>query len=222
MMALSLFHVYLACLVFGVGYAVLMTFLGGMGGDHDGHAGDGDAGGGHADLSGSGHDVGHDGGHDGGGDAAHSGGLSPFSPLMIATFATLFGGLGFISLGILKSLGIVPPGIGNIVSVIVSGSLAMVLASYFSFFLVRIFVKTETSSNISTSRLIGREAEVALDLEPGKIGEIIYLHGGSRQNNMAKLAEGCPSIKRGEMVEIVAIQENVMVVKPWDNPAGPH
>ncbi|HNV69032.1 MAG TPA: NfeD family protein, partial [Candidatus Ozemobacteraceae bacterium] len=146
-------------------------------------------------------------------------GLSPFSPLMIATFATLFGGLGFISLGLLSIFSnIIPSGLTNFVSVAVSGSLALVLASYFSFFLVRIFVKTETASNIATSRLIGREAEVALDLEPGKIGEIVYLHGGSRQNNMAKLADGCQPIRKGQMVEIVSIQENIMVVKPWENP----
>lgn len=216
MMTFSLSHLYLACLIFGVGYAVLMTFLSGMGGDQDGSGADGDASGADA-VDGGGHDA----GHADSADAGHSSGLSPFSPLMIATFATLFGGLGFISLGVLNGLKIIPEGLTNIVSVIVSGSLALVLASYFSFFLVRIFVKSETASNIATSRLIGREAEAALDLEPGKIGEIVYLHGGSRQNNMARLADGFQTVKKGKMVEIVSIQENVMVVKPWENPVTP-
>ena len=219
-MVFTLFHLYLVCLVLGVGYAVLMALMGSIGGDHGGHSGDaGHAGCGHdggGDLSAHG-DAGHtDGstGHDSGS------GLSPFSPLMLATFATLFGGLGFISLGLFKIVPVIPEAIRDVVSLLVSGSLAMVMASYFSFFLVRLFVKTETSSNISTSRLIGREAEASMDIDLEKMGEITYLHGGSRQNNMARLAEGCLAIKKGQQVEIVAIVDNVMMVKPLENP-GP-
>jgi membrane protein implicated in regulation of membrane protease activity len=201
MLGLELFHIYLGFLVFGVGYAFVGNFLGALTGDGDGSDGGGDFD----------HDagVGDHGGHDGGGDV-----LSPFSPLMLATFATLFGGLGFISLGILGLIPIVPSSVAGIVSVLVSASLAIVLSSYFSYFLVKLFVKTETSSCISTAKLIGREAEVTLNLEPGKLGEVTYFHGGSRQVNMAKLVEGAASAKRGQIVEIVSINENVMWVRP--------
>lgn len=212
MMGLGLVHIYGGFLLFGVGYAVLVTLLGNLGGDHGGDAsGDG----GDFDV---GHDVAHDvGGSDdvGHGDtgSGHSG-LSPFSPLMIATFATLFGGLGFITLGVFGSIPLMPQVVSNGVSVIISAALAVILSSYFSFFLVKLFVKTETGGMISTSRLIGCEAEASMDIEPGKIGEVTYLHGGSRQNGMAMLVDGVRSVRKGQCVEIVSIKESIMYVKP--------
>lgn len=211
MFGFELFHLYLGFLVMGVGYAVIISLLGSLGGDSD-HGMDGHDGGcdhgAHMDSDGGGHVDGHH-------DAPHSAdGLSPFSPLMLATFSTLFGGLGFITLGIFGLVKIVPASIANIVSCLISASLAVVFSSYFSYFLVKLFIKTETSSNISSARLIGREAEVILDLEPGKLGEVAYFHGGSRQTNMAKLVDGVNPVKKGKMVEIVSINENVMWVKP--------
>lgn len=207
MAGFELFHLYIGCLVFGVGYSVITFLLGSLGG-HDG---------------GGGHDVGHDVGHgdagghgDSGPEAGPQSGLSVFSPLMVATFATVFGGLGLITLGLFGSLQVVPAGLANIVSMLVASSLALVLSSYFSYFLVKVFVKSETSSNVSTSKLIGREAEAMLDLEPGKIGEIAYIHGGSRTTGMARLVEGSAPIKRGGTVEIVSISENIHWVKPAD------
>ncbi len=240
-MGFQLFHLYLGFLVFGVGYAVVITLLGQMGGHSDGSgSGDGHDGGlFHSDGSGGGHDavdsghdfaahghdssaLGHDGdggghGHNDGTDSDHgSQGLSPFSPLMIATFATLFGGLGFISLGVLGTIPLMPQSLVNTLSFLVSGALSVILSSYFSFFLVKLFIKSQASTNVSTNKLIGSEAEALLDLEPGKIGEITYLLAGSRQSNMARLAEGEKKIKKGQTVEIVAINDNVMLVKPVD------
>lgn len=216
MMGLGLVHIYGGFLLFGVGYAVMVTLLGNIGGDHGGDApGDG----GDIDV---GHDIAHDVG--GGNEAGHGDagdgdvGLSPFSPLMIATFATLFGGLGFITLGIFGSIPLMPQVVSNGVSVIISAALAVILSSYFSFFLVKLFVKTETGGMTSTSRLIGCEAEASLDMTPGKIGEITYLHGGSRQNGMAMLVEGAQPVKKGQLVEIVSINESIMYVKPVEPP----
>ena len=209
MMGFELFHVYLGFLVIGLGYAVIISLLGSIGGDGDsdsgGHDGGGYDHGGDADASGAHGGDGHGSSHDG---------MSPFSPPMIATFSTLFGGLGFITLGIFKIVEFVPVFVSSIVSFLISGSLAVILSSYFSYFLVKLFVKTETSSNISSSKLIGREAEVLLELEPGKLGEVAYFHGGSRQTNMARLIDGAPPVKRGKMVEIISMSENVMWVKP--------
>ncbi len=215
MMGLGLVHIYGAFLLFGVGYAILVTLLGNLGGDHGGDA-PGDAG----DFD-VGHDVGggHDAAHGDTGDTGEgSAGLSPFSPLMIATFATLFGGLGFITLGIFGSIPLMPQIVSNGVSVIISAALAIILSSYFSFFLVKLFVKTETGGLTSTSRLIGCEAETSLDMAPGKMGEITYLHGGSRQNGMAMLIEGSQPVKKGQCVEIVSIKESIMYVKPVEPP----
>lgn len=208
-MAFQLYYLYAGCLIFGVGYAVIISILGSFGGDHDGGC-----------DHGCGMDASHGdgGGHDFHSDASHEGasgsGLSPFSPLMVATFSTLFGGLGFISLGTFEMLKIIPTSISNVVSVLISSSLGIILSSYFSYFLVKIFVKTETTSNLSISKLIGSEAEVTVDLEPGKVGEVVYYHGGSRQTSVAKVVEGVATLKRGECVEIVSISENVMWVKP--------
>jgi len=210
MFGIELFHIYLACLVFGVGYAIVVSLLGAMGGsDHDGsggmdHGGDLHAGDVHAD------------GHDFHGDSGHAGtdaGLPMFSPLMIATFATIFGGLGFMTLGLFGILKIIPDSVSGVVSVLVSASLGIVLSSYFSFFLMKIFIKSETSSNISTAKLVGREAEVTVAIEPGHVGEIAYLHAGSRQTTSARLAEGSPGVKKGDPVEIVSVNDNCYLVR---------
>lgn len=207
MFGFELIHLYAGFLVFGVGYAIIVSLLGSIGGDAHGDAGDG--GGGHfGDAHGDG------GGHGGADHASDGGGGFPFNPLALATFATLFGGLGFVSLGLFQMIMIVPQNLANTISFLVSASLALILSSYFSFFLVKLFVKTETSSNISTTKLIGREAEVLLDLEPGKLGEIAYTHAGSRQTNMARLIDGVTTVKKGQPVEIVSVNENVLMVKP--------
>ena len=223
MMGFELFHVYLGFLVIGLGYAVIISLLGSLGGgdsDSGGHdGGDFDHGG---DADGSDFSGAH--GGDGHGDSDHGSGhdgLSPFSPLMIATFSTLFGGLGFITLGFFNMVKFIPTSVASIVSFLVSASLAVILSSYFSYFLVKLFIKTETSSNISSSKLIGREAEVVLELEPGKLGEIAFFHGGSRQTNMARLVEGASTAKRGQVVEIVSMSENVMWVKPVEEIKDP-
>jgi len=222
MMGLGLVHVYGGFLLFGVGYAVMVTLLGNLGGDH---GGDGDAGGaGHVDVAhdaGGSHDIAHGDSGDGDGGSGGDVGLSPFSPLMIATFATLFGGLGFITLGIFGSIPLMPQVVSNGVSILLSAALAVILSSYFSFFLVKLFVKTETGGMTSTSRLIGCEAEASLDMTPGKMGEVTYLHGGSRQNGMAMLVEGSAAVKRGQCVEIVSIKDNIMYVKPVEAPPAP-
>ncbi|MBF0501333.1 MAG: hypothetical protein HQM09_14430, partial [Candidatus Riflebacteria bacterium] len=134
MTGFELYHLYIGCLVFGVGYAVVVAMLGAVGG-HDGGGGH-DFGVHHAD---SGGDAGH---VSGGPGAASDPGMSMFSPLMMATFATVFGGLGLITLGLFGTLRIVPASVASIVSLLIAISLAFVLSSYFSFFLVRVFVKT--------------------------------------------------------------------------------
>jgi membrane protein implicated in regulation of membrane protease activity len=216
MFGFELVHIYAGCLLFGLGYALIAVLLGQMGGDHGG----GDAGGDGVD----GVDVGHagdagdagGGGHDGhGSESGGEGGLSPFSPLMLATFATLFGGLGLVATGLFQVIPIVPANVAGVVGMFAAAALSVVLSSYLSFFLVRLFVKSETSSNISSAKLIGREAEVSLEIEPGRTGEVTYLVAGSRQSSMARLAEGvAATIKSGQVVEIVSIVDHVMLVKP--------
>ncbi|MBF0544894.1 MAG: NfeD family protein [Candidatus Riflebacteria bacterium] len=207
----GIFHIYLGCITFGLGYALIATLLGSLGGDAGGHGG----------LDGSEHlsdfhvDSGHGGAADSHGEGGNHGtGMSPFSPLMIATFLTLFGGLGMVLLGLFGIFKFVPVAFASSVSAILSAPLAVVMTSYFSFFLVKLFINTETTTSISTNKLIGREAEATLDIETDKVGEVQYLMGGSIQTSSARLAEGSPSIKKGDVVEIVAISQNIFWVKP--------
>ncbi|MBF0408629.1 MAG: hypothetical protein HQM10_14865 [Candidatus Riflebacteria bacterium] len=210
---IGVFHVYLGCLTFGLGYAVIVTLLGSLGGS-DHHGGDAsgddvsDFSGHHFDSSDADH-AGHD--SDGG-----DHGMSPFSPLMIATFATLFGGLGLIMLGLFGIFKFVPTTFSGIASIVLSAPLAIVFTSYFSLLLVKLFVKTETTTSISSNRMIGNEVEATLDIEPGKTGEVTYLMGGSHQTAMARLIDGAASIKKGCMAEVVSISQNIFWVKPAD------
>ena len=221
MMGFSLIHVYFGFLAFGLGYAVIVFMMGNLTGDHDGSGVD-DVGDGDLDFHADGdshmpmdfhaeHDgVVSDADHGSG----HHGGLSPFSPLMLATFGTLFGGLGFISLGVINLIPVIPQSIADILSLFVSLALAIVLSSYFSYFLVKIFVSSETSSNVRSAKLIGREGETTMSFAAGKLGEISYQFGGSCQTGMARLADGIERVERGQRVRIEGLNDNVLLVRP--------
>ena len=81
----ALDYVYFICFIIGLGYAILTAALTGV-----------------FDVTHGGHDGDVSGGHDAGthtGDSApadHSMHFSPFSPIMIATFMSAFGGGGII------------------------------------------------------------------------------------------------------------------------------
>ena len=228
-MEFSLIHVYFGFLTFGLGYALIVFLMGNLGGDHDGSSADGggDLDVGHGDVgvhTDGGHNMAldfhaeHDEiSHDTADGDTHHGGLSPLSPLMLATLGTLFGGLGFVSLGVLKFIPVIPQSIADVVSIFVSLALAVILSSYFSYFLVKLFVGSETSTNVRSASLIGREGQTTLGFAAGKMGEISYYLGGSSQTNMAQLVEGVEQVKKGQRVEIVSMSDNILFVRPLEN-----
>lgn len=214
---LGLVHVYFACLAFGIGYALLMNVLSHLGGgSHDGSGGldvDGDA---DPSLGLDGPVHGHLDAHAAPshpGDDVPPSGLSPFSPMMIATFTTALGSFGLITLGIGRSLSFIPAAITNVISFVLSAALGLVTTSYLSYYLVRLLVTCQSNTQISNRNLIGVEAEVILDIPPGGIGEVAYILGGGRQTNRAKALEPTASFGKGATVEIVNINENIFYVR---------
>ncbi len=214
---LGLVHFYGGCLFLGVGYVVLLNLLGQLGADHD------------TDTSMDGGqdlglgDPGHLGGHGAGGSHGGSGdvppqGLSPFSPMMIATFAAAFGSTGLAIWGLLRLLVFVPESVSKLVSFLAAIVLSLVMTSYISILLVKLLTRVQSNTDISNRRLVGVEAEVILEIPPGGSGEVAYILGGGRQTNRAKAVDPAMHISKGATVEITSINESIFWVKPAEPP----
>jgi len=201
--------VYLILFFIGFGFAVISFILSGLGHLGTGHeAGVGDhhfdVGGHGVDVSGHGVDTGH---HDVG---AHADGssaelhLSPVSPITIAMFITSVGGVGFI----LQQI----PG-GNLLFslplALVSG---FVIAGAAFYFLYRIFLVTQASSNYSRESVLDLEAEVITTIPANGVGEIAYTAKGSRFNAPARSEEQV-EIHKHAIVRMTKVVGNIFYVR---------
>lgn len=182
------FHAYLISFCvgffFAVGSAVLSGVFGGDGGvDHD-------VGGAHLDP-GLHLDPG----------AVH---FSPLSPTIIATFLAVFGGTGMICLRVfnMSDYGSIPV------------SIVAALGVSFLFFLLLewIFRKTQGSTNIDATQLVGTRADVITPIPVNGVGEIAYVAKGSRQNSPARSADGT-AIASPTEVEIVRVVGGSFIVR---------
>ena len=174
------FQIYLGCLVVGLVFTLLSTFFGHLfGGGHDGHVG---GSGGHAEAGDNGSDM---------------PGVSAFSPTVITSFITVFGGLGLIFHEF--------PGTQ---SPYLSAPLALagaVLGATVILWLMRqVFSHTQSSSESRVSELLGAEADIISPIPADGVGEIAYVTGGSRYTAPAREAQGL-SLSAGTQVRIVRI-----------------
>jgi membrane protein implicated in regulation of membrane protease activity len=193
------FKVYLIC--FGVG--LIFTLLSAVTGHIFGGHGDGAADG-HAD--GSFHGQGH---AEAGGNAHDMPGFSPLSPTTIATFITAFGGFGMImeQIPYLQSPWMSVP----IASLGALGIAAMV----FMFFRI-LFQSTQASSEGHVAQLIGLDATVITPIQPGAVGEIAYVQGGTRYSAPAR-SDASEWLLAGTTVKItrvVGTQFYVIALQP--------
>jgi hypothetical protein len=120
--------------------------------------------------------------------------VSPLSPITIATFVTVFGGVGVISLVFFEvdpRMSLVWATIGGVVS---SGLMFL----FYSQFLIR----SQASSEIRTGDLVGLHAEVTVPIGEGSMGQVTYATKAGRMNSMARSSDGSP-IPRGQLVRIV-------------------
>lgn len=198
-----LINVFELCFLVGAIFTVASFLLGHL--FHLGHHGDGGFDTGHASIDG--HHV--DGGADMPGhthvDGGHQGGpiISPFKPVVIMAFLTVFGGIGIISLNYLGLAAVFA-----LIAAIPSGILVSFLM--YRFVIVPLYMAQNTSA-VSQRELIGIPATVTLEIKKSCFGKITYVVNNSTYTAPAISGDG-EEIPRGERVVILNIQKNVFRV----------
>jgi len=177
---MDLFFVYFVCFGVGLIFTIMAALVGQMFGGHDG-----------ADSPGA------DGHAEAGFGTSDMPGFSAISPTTIATFLTAFGGLGMIFSKIEATR---TPWISGPLAAL--GGLAIAGAVMMGFRAV--FAATQSSSESQVGRLVGAEAMVLTPIPSGGVGEIAYVHGGSRYTAPARAEDGQP-IANGAPVRITRI-----------------
>src|SRR5256885_4868439 len=163
------FLIYSSCLGVGLLFTIISAAVGHLfGGGHDA---DSDVGtGGHAEA-----------GFD------HTGmpGISIFSPTVMASFVTAFGGLGIIFSRIHATS---KPWISAPLAAL--GGVA-IAAGVFSLF-QKMFSKTQSSSESQVASLVGQEATIITPIPEQGVGEIAYVQAGTRYTAPARAENGLP------------------------------
>lgn len=183
------FFIYLGCLGFGLLFTILSAVLGHVFGGVDHHF-----------------DVGTHGSVDAGFDHSGMPGVSIFSPVVISSFITSFGGFGLVFHQIERTR-----------SVWVSAPLAAACAfavAVGAFFLFNaIFEKSQASSEVRLSTLVGKTATVITPIPANGVGEIAYVTAGTRCTAPAREQTGTP-VATGQTVKIMRVGESQFFVTP--------
>lgn len=179
--------IYFAMVVAGLIYALGLLFLGQFGdGDHDVDGADFD------------HDV------DSGGLLGDAD-LHIFSPIVVATFVTVFGASGLI----------VTIGFGwdsrlSLVLAAVSGaSVSLLVAFVYS----KLLTEMHGTTQINEKDMVGRPAQVTTPIPADGLGAIIFEIGGERVTRSARSCDRTP-IGRGTTVIVEEIIGGVLLVRP--------
>ncbi|MGA9450905.1 MAG: NfeD family protein [Verrucomicrobiia bacterium] len=171
--------VYGICLVVGLTFALISVLVGHFFGGHDAHvAGSG----GHAEV---------------GADSSDAPGISIFSPTILASFITAFGGFGLIFTQF-------PATSKVFVSAPLSLAGGLVVAGALLVFFRSVFRHTQSSSESHVANLIGAEANVITPIPANGVGEIAYVVGGTRYSAPAR-AENNAAVATGRTVKITRI-----------------
>ena len=171
--------IYAICLVVGLMFTLVSVVAGHFFGGHDGHvAGSG----GHAEA---------------GADSSDMPGISIFSPTIIASFITAFGGFGLIFTQFPKTS-------NAAISAPLSIFCALLVAGGLYKFLSSVFRHTQSSSESHVARLAGTEASVISPIPENGVGEIAYVVGGTRYTAPARVENGT-AIANGKSVKITRV-----------------
>ncbi|MFQ5909205.1 MAG: NfeD family protein [Thermoplasmata archaeon] len=149
--------VYLLIAIICAVLLIITVALGGFAGDFD-VSGDFDIEGPDIDMGGPDVDMGY-------GDFTGPG-ISPLSLPIVLAFGTTFGGIG----ALLEQLDVntyVIPLIAMTVSIAIAGAMYVAV--------VKVFVKTQTSSIVNPRDLLGREGTVSVAIKPGRIGQVVIV-----------------------------------------------
>ena len=171
--------IYGICLIVGLVFTLVSVVAGHFFGGHDAHV---SGSGGHAEA---------------GADSSDMPGMSIFSPTVMASFVTAFGGFGLIfSQFQVTSRTVVSAPLSIFCALLVAGGLYK--------FLSMVFRHTQSSSESKVGKLVGTEANVITPIAENGVGEIAYVVGGSRYTAAARAEKGAP-VASGQTVKITRI-----------------
>jgi len=178
---MDLFFVYAVCMGVGLLFTLLSAFMSHVFGGHDvGHDAHGELGtGGHAEAG------------------YNMPGFSPFSPTVIASFVTAFGGFGMIFSKIEATKS---PWVNAPLSVV--AGLLIAAAVFWMFH--QLFTKTQSSSESQVVGLIGSSATIITPIPAYGVGEIAYVDNGTRYTAPARVVTGL-ALPIGQTVKISKI-----------------
>jgi len=171
--------IYAICLVVGLVFTLVSVLAGHFFGGHDAHV---DGSGGHAEA---------------GADSSDMPGISIFSPTVMASFVTAFGGFGLI-------FSEFPATSKAVISAPLSIFCALLVAGVLYKFLSLVFSHTQSSSESKVARLVGTEANVITPIAENGVGEIAYVVGGTRYTAAARVEKGT-AIATGQTVKITRV-----------------
>ncbi|TJY41491.1 hypothetical protein E5161_13905 [Cohnella pontilimi] len=135
----------------------------------------------------------------------HAGDLPFLSPTVIATFLTVFGGIGYMLLYETDWPALPAAAVSLL------GGLGV--STVVMFLVVIPLHAAEKGAALSSKAMIGLEAEVVTSIDGTQLGEIVYLQGGTRHSAPAKTVEGA-FIPQGSAVRIVGETAGTFVVEP--------
>ena len=171
--------IYAICLVVGLVFTVVSVLAGHFFGGHDAHV------------------VGSGGHAEAGADSSDMPGISIFSPTVIASFVTAFGGFGLIFTQFDATS-------KTVVSAPLSIFCALLVAGALYKFLSAVFSHTQSSSESHIARIAGTEATIVTPIPANGVGEIAYVVSGSRYTAPARMENGTP-VGAGRLVKITRV-----------------
>jgi membrane-bound ClpP family serine protease len=180
------FQIYLICLGAGLIFTLASALFGHF---FDSHHGEVEGSGGHAEA---------------GFDSSDMPGVSAWSPTVISSFITAFGGFGvvFSQFSATRSAFISAP-----LSLAGGfGIASLVLAS-----LRWVFRRTQGSSESQVASLVGQGATVITPIPADGVGEIAYVQAGTRYTAPARAEVGAP-VASGHAVKIVSVSGSQFLV----------
>lgn len=183
--------IYIICLGVGLVFTVLSAFFGHVFGGHDGHV---EGSGGHVEA---------------GADSSDMPGVSVFSPTIIASFVTAFGGIGII----LSQFDATKAPIVSAPLSVVGG---MTIAGLVLTFLRQLFNHTQSSSEARVADLAGVTATIISPIPANGVGEIAYVQAGTRYTAPARLEKSDTALGNGKLVRITRVIGSQYYVAPTE------
>jgi hypothetical protein len=134
----------------------------------------------------------------------HTGELPFLSPTIIATFLTVFGGIGYMLLHNTNWSALPVAGLSLLI--------ALGVSSVVLFLVVIPLQAAQKGTALSAKEMIGLEAKVIISIEALRLGEIVYEQGGTRHSAPAKAIEETV-IPQGTQVRILGEMAGTFVVE---------